>query len=60
MINKKQLEKLLDDLKRASKAIGLIRDEEDEEKRHILAGLISDELDRLHKDLEELVENGDK
>ncbi len=60
MINKKELEKLRHDLKRASKAIGLIRDEEDEAKRHILAGLISDELDRLTEDLEELVENGEK
>ncbi len=60
MLNKKELEKLLHDLNRASKAIKLIRDEEDEAKRRILAGLISDELDRLHADLEELVENGDK
>jgi len=60
MINKKELEKLLHDLNRASKAIRLIRDEEDEGKRHLLAGLISDELDRLHADLEELYENGEE
>jgi len=60
MINKDQMEKLLHDLKRASKAIELIRDEENENKRHLLAGLITDELDRLHEDLEELTENGGK
>ena len=54
MINKEEMKKLLHDLKRASKAIELIRDEEDEKKRQLLAGLITDELDRLHTDLEEL------
>jgi len=60
MINKEDMAKLLHDLKRVSKAIELIRDEENKKKRHILAGLITDELDRLHEDLEELGENGGK
>ena len=60
MLNKTELEKLLHDLKRAGKAIELIRDEENKKKRIILAGLISDELDSLHTDLEELVDNGGK
>ena len=60
MLNKNEMQKLLHDLKRASKAIELIRDEENEKKRHLLAGLITDELDRMYQDLGELTENGEK
>ena len=60
MINKIEMTKFLHDLKRAGKAVELIRDEENVNKRHLLASLITDELDRLHEDLEELTKSGGK
>lgn len=59
MLNSKEIEKLLHDLKRAGKVVKLIRDEEKENKRHLIADLLVDELDRLYEDLEELRESGE-
>jgi hypothetical protein len=56
MINKKEYKKIKHDLKRASKLIPFIRDEEDSKKRNTLAGLLIDELDRLTEDLDEVFE----
>jgi len=60
MINKVEFEKLQHDLKRASKVLRLISVEPDKEKRELLLSLISDELDRMYADLEDLVEDGGK
>ena len=54
MLSKYDYEKLLHDLKRISKGIRLIKDEKNKEKRVLLGGLLADEVDRLHSDLEEI------
>lgn len=59
MLNPKEIEKLLHDLKRAMKVVSLVRDEDKKKKRHLIADLLVDELDRLYADLEELKESGD-
>jgi len=56
MLNNQELARLLHDLKRASKALKLIAVEPSKEKRDLLLSLISDELDRLYEDLEDLKE----
>ncbi len=59
MLNNIEIEKLLHDLKRASKVVVLIRDEKDKKKRYLIADLLTDELDRLYADVEELRESGE-
>jgi len=54
MINKFEFEKLLHDLKRAGKALSLICEETNVEKRTLIADLVKDELDRLYRDIEEM------
>ncbi len=56
MLTKDEVNRLLHDLKRASKAVRLIKDEKDEEKKNLIADLIIDELDRLYEDMIELTE----
>jgi len=56
MLTKNELYQLLHDLKRAGKAVKLIKDEKDEEKRTLIANLIIDELDRLYEDLIKVTE----
>ena len=53
MINKRKFEQLMHDIKRVSKIIPVIRDEENKSKRELIAGLLIDEMDRLIEDLEE-------
>ena len=53
MINKRRFEQLAHDIKRVSKIIPIIRDEEDKQKRNLIAGLLIDEMDRLMEDLNE-------
>lgn len=60
MLNNQELEKLMHDLKRASKALGLMKTEENKDKREIILGLLEDELKRLYEDLNEMKENGGK
>ena len=60
MISEKKFDQLMKDIKRASKIIPIIRDEEDHNKRTLIAGLLTDEFDRLIEDLEEAKNgNGD-
>jgi hypothetical protein len=54
MLNKYDYEKLLHDLKRISRCVKLVRDEISEDKRNIILELLSNEVDRLHSDLEEV------
>jgi len=56
MLTRTEIVKLLHDLKRASKAVKLIRDETNEEKRKLLSDLIANELDRLYEDMIDLTE----
>ena len=58
MLNKQETEKLLHDLKRAAKVLKFVQDEKDHDKRQTLIGLMSDELDRLALDVEEMKEPG--
>lgn len=51
-------QKLLHDMKRIAKGLKLVRDEKIEEKRNYILDLIADEFDRLHQDIEEMVEEG--
>jgi len=64
MLNNREYNKMLHDVKRAAKVLTFIRDEVDHEKRQTLIGLMIDEMDRLGDDLEELKEvtptNNDK
>ena len=62
MIKERKFEQLMHDVKRVSKIIPIIRDEENKVKRELIAGLLLDEMDRLIEDLseEEEIKNGDK
>lgn len=53
MINKKEYELLLHDIKRISYAIKIVVDEENKEKRKVIGDLLISECDRLFEDLEE-------
>ncbi len=53
MIKERKFNQLMHDIKRASKVISIIRDEEDSHKRGLIADLLKDELDRLVEDLQE-------
>ena len=58
-LNKYDREKILHDIKRLSKGIKLVSEENDAEKRMYIAGLVADEMDRLHSDIEEMTEKGE-
>lgn len=53
-LNKYDREKLLHDIKRLSKAIKIVSDEWDKDKRNVMASLLQDEVDRLYQDVEEM------
>ena len=60
MLNQKEEDRLLHDVKRLAIGIGLIAKEIDEKKREYLAQLLDAELNRLTEDIEDLIErNGD-
>jgi hypothetical protein len=54
MLNKYDYEKLLHDIKRISRCVKLIREEENKDKKNTVLELLLNELDRLHSDLEEI------
>ena len=54
MLSRIEHDKILHDLKRAAKVLGMVRDEKDHDKRQTLIGLMIDEMDRLAQDVEEL------
>jgi hypothetical protein len=58
MIGKYEFEKLGHDLKRIGKTIGLLKEMKQKQARDKLIDLLTDELDRLYSDLEELKANG--
>ena len=61
MINSYDMHKLIDDLKRISRIIPILRDEKDKKQRERLGQLAIDELQKLTDDLEEIKNgNGDK
>ncbi len=57
MINKKEQDKLLHDIKGLALGIKLISGEENSQKREYLAKLLDVEIKRLVADIEELLEN---
>lgn len=57
MINKKELEPLLDDIKLIAKAVKVMGDENDQIKRKYAMGLVEDLVNRLYQDMEKLKEN---
>lgn len=59
MISQSLKNKLLHDCKRAAKVLGIIMDEQDHEKQHILLSLLRDEADRLAEDIFELPVTGE-
>ncbi len=56
MINQNDMKKLQHDIKRISKCVKLVREEEVKEKRDTILELLINELDRLNDDLEEIKE----
>lgn len=62
MLSEYDMHKILDDLKRASRIIPILRDEKDKTQRERIAQLAIDELQKLHDDLEEIkkVNDNDK
>jgi hypothetical protein len=52
-ISHKEYEMLLHDLKRIGKAVEIITEEENQDKRKIIADLLRAELDRLYEDVQE-------
>ena len=56
MINKKELEQLLDDVKLISKAVKVMGNENDQIKRQYALGLVEDLMNRLYSDLQNLTE----
>lgn len=56
MISKSEIEPLLDDIKLIAKSVKVMGDENDQIKRKFAAGLVSDLVDRLYKDMEKLKE----
>lgn len=53
-ITDREFEMLLHDLKRIGKAIEIISDEENKDKRKLIADLLRAELDRLYEDVEDV------
>jgi len=63
MLKESDYLKLLHDLKRLSKGIRILMTEVDAKKRELIGGLLFDEAERLHDDLEEIKNtngNGEK
>lgn len=56
MISKKEREKLLDDIKLVAKSVKVMGQENDQIKRAFAMGLVSDLVDRLYNDINELNE----
>lgn len=60
MINKHDFHKLIDDLKRISRIVPILRDEANKKQRERLGQLALDELQKLTDDLEEIKEVNNK
>jgi len=60
MINKYDMHKIIDDLKRIARGIPILRDEKDQKQRDRMAQLCLDELQKLTDDLEEIKKNKKK
>lgn len=60
MLNEYDMHKLLDDLKRVSRIIPILRDEKEERLREKLAQLALDELQKLVDDLNEVKNSSEK
>lgn len=56
MINNYDMQKIHHDIKRISRCVKLIREEESKMKRDTVLELLMNELDRLNDDLEEIKE----
>lgn len=56
MINKKELEPLLDDIKLIAKAVKVMGQENDQLKRAFAMGLVEDLVNRLYADMANLKE----
>lgn len=54
MLSKYEFDKLVNDLKRISKALGLAKEEKNKDKRDRELSLLQDELDNLYEDLKEI------
>lgn len=54
MINEYDMHKILDDLKRVSRIIPILRHEEDDKQKERIAQLALDELQKLTDDIEEI------
>jgi hypothetical protein len=54
MISKHDMHKLIDDLKRISRIIPILRDEKEKKQRERLGQLAIDELQKLTDDLQEI------
>jgi hypothetical protein len=54
MLSPLEHSQLLHDIKRAAIVMRIIKDESSLEKQKVLLGLLSDEVDRLANDIEEL------
>ena len=62
-LDKYDYEKLLHDIKRVGQGVQIIQDEENSDKRRLIADLLREEIDRLYSDIEEMKEskeNGNK
>ena len=55
-LNDYDYQKLLHDIKRVGQGIQIIQDEENSEKRKLIADLLRAEVDRLYSDIEEMRE----
>jgi len=53
MLSGKDYNRMLHDLKRVSRCIKLVREEEKREKRNLILELLLNEVDRLFEDLED-------
>lgn len=60
MINSYDFHKLIDDLKRVSRILPILRDEKMKQQRERLAQLALDELQKLTDDLEEIKKSKEK
>ena len=60
MLNKKQYEQILDDIKIIAKASKVVTDENDQNKRQYAFGLLSNLVDRLYSDIKEMLEEEKK
>jgi len=58
MINKYEMHKLIDDLKRIARIIPILKDEKNKFQKERLGQLALDELQKLTDDLNELQEDG--